>query len=57
MKAPKNFEKSHFENMRALLRRCQNSLWQTDDAFSGMKKEDFNKYLVVAFNPIKIFTY
>ena len=36
--SPKEFWKNdHFENMRAdFLRRCEKSLWQTDDAFAGM---------------------
>ena len=36
-KLQRMLENGHFENVRAdFLRRCQNSLLQTDDAFTGM---------------------
>ena len=47
----------HFENMRAdFLRRCQNSLRQTDVAFAGMTIFFCCNY-VLALDPIKILTH
>ena len=59
MKSFKEFWKNgHFENMRAdFFRRCQNSLWQTDDAFAGMIIFFTDIKYVVAFHPIKILTH
>ena len=55
------WKNSNFENTRAgFLLTCQNSLRQTGPEmmhFQAWKKEDFNQYYVVAFHPIKMFTY
>ena len=52
------WKNGHFENMRAdFFRRCQNSLWQTDDAFAGMIIFFTDIKYVVAFHPIKILTH
>ena len=55
------WKNSHFENTRTcFLLRCQNSLRQNSPKmmhFQAWKKKDFNQYYVVAFDPIKIYTY
>jgi hypothetical protein len=55
------WKNSHFENTRTcFLLRCQNSLRQNSPKmmhFQAWKKKDFNKYYVVAFDPIKIYTH
>ena len=58
MKAPKNLEKIAFWKHKSWfpskVAKLTSAKKPWNDAYSGMKKEDFNQYYVVAFDPISI---